>query len=105
MWEHFVLNELYANLQTHTIHYCRDKRGHEVDFVLTQRGRAPALIECKWSVDDEFDPANLQAFRRQYPKSAFFVVANHLDRPFTRRYGDISVKFVNLSVLIENVLS
>ena len=27
LWEHFVLNELDAHLQTSKIHYWRDKRG------------------------------------------------------------------------------
>jgi predicted AAA+ superfamily ATPase len=28
---------IMANLQTRDVHYWRDKRGHEVDFVLTPR--------------------------------------------------------------------
>ena len=48
LWEHLVLNELQAHLQTRRIGYWRDKRGHEIDFVLARRGQAPLALECKW---------------------------------------------------------
>ncbi len=47
LWEHFVLNEIMANLQTSDVHYWRDKRGHEVDFVLTPRRGTTLAIEYK----------------------------------------------------------
>ncbi|MBM4049648.1 MAG: ATP-binding protein, partial [Planctomycetes bacterium] len=40
LWKHFVLNELQAGLQSRQVLYWRDKRGHEVDFVLAPRGAA-----------------------------------------------------------------
>ena len=43
LWEHFVLNEIMATRQTREIFYWRDKRGHEVDFVLAPR---KAIISC-----------------------------------------------------------
>ena len=46
LWEHFVLNELHASLQTRGIRYWRDKQGHEVDFVV-RAGRALTAIEVK----------------------------------------------------------
>ena len=52
LWEHYVLNELHAHLQSRDIRYWRDKRKHEVDFVLKKRGQAPIAIECKWSASD-----------------------------------------------------
>lgn len=104
LWEHFVLNELQAHLQSREIHYWRDKRGHEVDFVWVKRGRNPMAIECKWSAAD-FDPTNLQAFQRQYPQGEFFVVASDVEPPFSRAYGDISVRFVGLSSLVEIILN
>jgi hypothetical protein len=103
LWEHFVLNELQAHLQSREIYYWRDKRKHEVDFVLAPRKSAPKAIECKWSAND-LDPVNLQAFQRQYPKTEFFVAANDVERPYTRQYGDLSVRFVGLAALLENVL-
>jgi hypothetical protein len=36
LWEHYVLNELQATMQTREINYWRDKSGHEVDFVLAK---------------------------------------------------------------------
>jgi len=39
LWEHYVLNELHANLQSRDIRYWRDKRGHEIDFVIARAER------------------------------------------------------------------
>ncbi len=100
LWEHYVLNELYSHLQSRAINYWRDKRRHEVDFIISRRGKTPLAIECKWSAE-EFDPANLQAFWRQYPNAEIFVVAKNVDRRFSRKIHDMTVQFVNLPTLIE----
>lgn len=68
LWEHMVLNELQAHLQTRRIGYWRDKRGHEIDLVLARQGQSPLALECKWSADD-VDLVNLKAFAHQYPKA------------------------------------
>jgi len=102
LWEHFVLNELHANLQIRRILYWRDKRGHEVDFVLTPRQNAPIAVECKWS-QSEFDARNIISFRRQYPAGENFVVAADVDRQFSRRYNSITVKLINLKDLIKTL--
>lgn len=99
LWEHYVLNEIQSILQVRTVRYWRDKRGHEVDFVHSVRGRAPVAIECKWSAG-AFDPKNLQAFRRQYPTGSNYVVANDVTRSYHRKYGDMEVRFVSLSGLV-----
>ena len=99
LWEHFVLNEIQANLQTRRVLYWRDKRGHEVDFVLTIRQNTPIVIECKFS-QSEFDAKNIISFRRQYPDGENFVVASDVNRPFSCKYGVVTVKFVNLKDLI-----
>jgi hypothetical protein len=99
LWEHFVLNEIQAHGQSRELRYWRDKRGHEVDFVVAPRGHAPLAIECKWSAS-EFDPTNLRAFRRQHPRGDNLLVANDVERTFTRSYGDLLVGFVSLSGLI-----
>ncbi|MEW5707101.1 MAG: ATP-binding protein [Actinomycetota bacterium] len=104
LWEHFVLNELHAHLQSRNIFYWRDKRGHEVDLVLIPRGRMPIAVECKWSAFD-FDAANLRSFRKQYPEGDNFVVASDVKQSFNRKHGDLPIKFVNLPSLIEAVLS
>jgi len=59
-------------------------------------------MQCKWS-GSNFDPANLQAFLRQYPQGEGIVVARDVKKPFQRRYGGIPVKFLSLSKLIEDI--
>ncbi|MBM3333838.1 ATP-binding protein [Candidatus Sumerlaeota bacterium] len=102
VWEHVVLNELQANLQTRRIFYWRDKRGHEVDFVLFARGQNPLALECKWSAD-EFDPKGILAFRRQYAAGENIVVAQDTKRAFSRRFGSVTVSFGSLSSLIRRL--
>ena len=94
LWEHFVLNEIMARSQSREVFYWRDKRGHEVDFVIataTHRKR-PVAIECKWSANN-FDPTNLVAFRYQHPEGDNLVLAHDVERAFTRSYGDLKVRF------------
>lgn len=102
LWEHYVLNEIQAQLQTRRIHYWRDKRGHEVDFVLKGRGKNPVAIECKWSTSS-FDPSGMQAFRRQYEKGDNYVVVNDAPRPARRTFGNIDVTLTNISDLIKAI--
>jgi predicted AAA+ superfamily ATPase len=104
LWEHFVLNEVQARLQTRRVHYWRDKRGHEVDFVLTRRGKPPLAIECKWSQGD-LDPAGLQAFRRQYPKAELYLVARDADRSHQKTLGEAKVTFIGLPALLDTLLA
>lgn len=102
LWEHFVLNEIHAQLQTRQISYWRDKRGHEIDFVIARRSRAPIALECKWSASD-FDATNVKAFRRQYGRGKTLVVATDVDRPYRRSYDEIEVTFVDLAGLIQDL--
>lgn len=113
LWEHYVLNELHGHLQTRNIHYWRDKSGHEIDFVLPQRGSNNALtaIECKFSsmqttLGQSMITAigkNIAAFRKHYPHGDNFVVANDIDIPFERTCADITLTFVNTQQLIERI--
>src|SRR5208283_5143384 len=89
LWEHFVLNEIMARLQSREVFYWRDKRGHEVDFVLAARRKKPMAIECKWSASN-FDPTNLTAFRHQHPEGENIILANDVERAFTRSYGELN---------------
>ncbi|HXY51015.1 MAG TPA: carboxypeptidase regulatory-like domain-containing protein [Terriglobales bacterium] len=102
LWEHFVLNEIMAHQQNRDISYWRDKRGHEVDFVLTARRNKPIAIECKWSAAD-FDATNLQVFRRQYSDGENFVLAQDVDRPYSRHFGEITVRFENLGTFVKKI--
>jgi hypothetical protein len=92
LWEHFVLNEIMARSQSREVFYWRDKRGHEVDFVIAAHRKRPVAIECRWSANN-FDPTNLVAFRHQHPEGDNIVLAHDVDRAFTRNYGDLSVRF------------
>ena len=103
LWEHFVLNEIMAQMQTRQIFYWRDKRGHEVDFVLPTRRQEPLALECKWSTE-AFEAANLQAFRRVYAKGENIVVAHDVDRSFARNYGEINVRFESLSSTVSRFI-
>jgi hypothetical protein len=104
LWEHFVLNEILAQTQSRGISYWRDKRGHEVDFILAKRRSEPLAIECKWSASD-FDATNIKSFRRQYPRGDNFVVATDVEKPFTSRYEDVRVRFVGLKGMVDILLS
>lgn len=98
LWEHFVINELHATLQMRDLRYWRDKRGHEIDIVMLKRGQPPIAVECKWSASD-FDPKNLQAFRKQYPDGANYVVASDVARPYQATDSGVLLNFVNVSDL------
>jgi uncharacterized protein len=104
LWEHFVLNEIMARLQSRKILYWRDKRGHEVDFVLATHRKKPMAIECKWSAGN-FDPANLQAFRHQHPEGDNLVLAHDVERTFTHTYGGLKVRFEALRSFANSVSS
>jgi len=80
--------------------YWRDKRGHEVDFVLARRRSKPLAIECKWSADS-FDPTNLRAFRDQHPAGENIVVAQDVERAFSRTFGELRVRFESLDDFAE----
>lgn len=103
LWEHIVLNEMMARLQTRKISYWRDKRAHEIDFIVVRHRTEPIAIECKWSLN-AFDPASLRAFRTQYPNGKNYVVSQDVDRSFLRTYDEnIIVEYVNLETLIKRL--
>jgi predicted AAA+ superfamily ATPase len=102
LWEHFVLNEMMARLQSREVGYWRDKSGHEIDFVLAGRRKHPIAIECKWS-SDKFDPVNLAAFRRQHPEGENVVLAEDVKRTFNRSYGALPVRFEPLETFVESL--
>ena len=99
LWEHFVLNELHARLQTRDIGYWRDKRQHEIDFIFKRRGKPPIAIECKWSAEG-FDARNVAAFRRVHPNGENFVVSRDLQRAYQRTLAGCDIQFVGLDELI-----
>ena len=94
LWEHWVLNEMQSCLQTPIVHYWRDKRGHEVDFVLTLRGQRPIAIECKWKATN-IEPANLKAFRTQYPEGLNWIVCQDVDSSYTQAVNKFEAEFMS----------
>lgn len=110
LWEQCVLNELHGKLQTRSIHYWRDKQGHEIDFVIHHKANGSlTVIECKFStLENNLRQSsvteigkNIEAFRRYYPTGENFVVASNVDTPFTKHYCDISLTFVSPTNLTE----
>ncbi len=99
LWEHFVLNEMHAHLQTRRIRYWRSKQGAEVDFVLVPRRGHPIAIECQWKSSGA-DRSGLEAFRKLHPKGDNFIVAADVDRPQTRTRGNVTVRLVGLRHLL-----
>ncbi len=102
LWEHLVFNELLAQLQGNPVHYWRDKDRREIDFVIAQDPKAPMAIEAKWNID-AFDVKNLAAFRTRYPKGQNLLVAQNVTRAYTKRFGDIPVRCINLGHLAKLV--
>jgi len=103
LWEHYVLNELQAHLQSRQIRYWRDKQGHEIDFILERRGLPPIAIEVKWANHD-FDISSLKAFHHQYPNSEIFVVNSELSHTFVKKINGFNIKFTNLSNLLKHIV-
>lgn len=100
LWEHYALNEMTARLAGVDIRYWRNKRGAEVDFVVLRRGAPPAAVECRWRADNAGDLRGVRAFRYAYPEGADLCVCADVERPFERRVGERTVRFVGLDDLI-----
>ena len=94
-----MLNELHARLDRKQIHYWRDKRGHEVDFILHHRKTAPVAVECKWN-SVHFEPDGIAAFRRIYGDGVNLVVAGDVAQSYKKHFGDLEVEFHSADSLI-----
>lgn len=108
LWEQCVLNELHAKLQTKTINYWRDKRGHEIDFVIPHKtNTSVTAIECKFStlnIDFSSFSKNIGVFRKLYPAGRNFIVASDVSTQFQRKIDDIVLEFVSPAMLINELL-
>ncbi len=98
LWEHWVLNEIQSHLQSPIVRYWRDKRGHEIDFVLALRGRKPIAIECKWKAG-QFELKNLRAFRNHYLEGPNWVVSQDVDQSYIRTFDKLKVEFIGFKEL------
>lgn len=103
LWEHLVLNEIQARTQRQAVCYWRDKRGHEVDFVIPCRNGTVNAVECKWS-SRTHELKGLSAFRRRHPKGENWLVAADVETPYERAFGDVRVTFMNLDELADRVV-
>jgi uncharacterized protein len=103
LWEHYVLNELHAHLQTRKINYWRNKQGQEIDFVIPPKGkRAPIGIECKWK-DGQIDLSSLKTFLHYYPPSTIHVVCHDIQRPRSIHVHEKKIEIVGLDQLISRI--
>jgi hypothetical protein len=59
-------------------------------------------IECKWSADG-FDHTSLTAFRNQHPEGENLVLAQDVERTFTRTYGTLKIRFDNIRSFADSI--
>jgi predicted AAA+ superfamily ATPase len=102
LWEHYVLNEIHAHSRQLRVNYWRDKRGHEIDFILARGNRDPIAIECKWSANN-FNTRNIRSFRRRYPEGENWIVAHDIDQPYRRRVDDLELRFIGTPDLLKGL--
>ena len=98
LWEHLVLDALRTQVDERSLFYWRDKSDREVDFVIKSRGQEVDAVECKIN-PDQFDPANLAAFRALYPEGGNYVVSPAVKTPYQRRHGDLAVLYCSIDRL------
>lgn len=101
LWEHLVLDELRARLETGDIFYWRDKSGREMDFVVKRPGGAVDAYECKVTPDN-FQADSLRAFRSLYPKGNNFVTSPWIDAPYRRRHANLTVTYGTPGQLLDD---
>ena len=100
LWKHWVLNEICSRLQAPTVQYWRDKRGHEVDFVIISPERVIVALTVEWKAGD-FDSANLRAFRYHYPDGPNWVVCGDVAQGYAHNFGRLKVDFLGLEEMVK----
>ena len=103
LWEHIVLNQLFAFGFKKQTRYWRTKQMREVDFVIVRRGKPPVAIEARWKTGGSSDTKNLLHFAKSYPESELIVVAQDIDRPFTRKQGGQTIHYKNITQLVADL--
>jgi hypothetical protein len=75
---------LWEDRDGHTcsLHYVRDKEGHEVDFVIVKNGEVVELVEAKVGDADVSRSLGYFAERLRPPRATQIVLG--LDRPYDR---------------------
>ncbi len=98
LWEHVVLDTLLSIAEPLKIHFWRDKRQREIDFVVP-RPRGPVdVIECRWD-PEAFDAKALGVFREIYPEGRNFVVAPIGAEHYERTIQGLRLTITNLAEL------
>jgi predicted AAA+ superfamily ATPase len=100
LFEHLVLETMLAHVDPKSIHYWRDKKKREVDFVISRTRRSCDAVECKWNPDG-FSVRGLKAFRNEHPKGANFVVSPQVGDAYRRQFEDLEVTFCDLKQLVD----
>lgn len=105
LWEQCILNELHGKLRTRTINYWRDKKGHEIDFVLVDKNHKNIIgIECKFSsLNLDKIEKNFEAFRKSYPEGENYIVTSDINKSFTKKHEGITLIFLNYKELISRL--
>ena len=102
LWKHWVLNQLCSHLHGRIIHYWRDKRGHEVDFVLITKEMGITAITCQWKAKD-FELRNLRAFRRRYPEGPNWIVCGDTVQGHSQSFDKIRAEFISLEEMSKRI--
>ena len=102
LWKHWVLNEICSRLQAPAVQYWRDKRGHEVDFVIISPENGIVTLTGEWRAGD-FDSANLQAFRYHYPDGPNWVVCGDVAQGYAHNFGKLKVEFLGLEEMVKRL--
>ena len=59
--------------------------------------------DLKPLAEDDFDAKSLKAFAARYPKAQHFVVAQDVDRAYTKHFDSLEVRFSSLNAFVERV--
>ena len=51
----------------------------------------------------DFDAESLKAFAARYPKAQHFLVAQDVDRAYTKHFDSLEVRFSSLNAFVERV--
>jgi len=102
LWEHVILNELHSGLQTRRIGYWRDKKGHEVDFILPVRGGKPIAIECKLKAKGA-DISGLLEFGKIYPGAGLILAAADAKETAIIKVGSQSIVVTGPATLVPHI--
>jgi hypothetical protein len=90
LWEHLVLDLLRAQTDARSVHFWRDKRQREVDFVVARGRGAVHAVECKVS-PSMFDPTGLIAFRERHPGGRNLLLVPSVPVAYPRRFRGLEV--------------